>query len=313
MIKVEIQREILINKSAEEIFKILADYSQWNNWSPWRHSDPEGQFEVLGAVGSLGHCYKWSSPIIGSGQMTLTRLQSPQTVEAKLEFLKPFRSEALTSYRLERVEANKTKVSWTLNTSLPFFLFFFKKMFQALIAQDYERGLLMLKELCEKGRVSSKSSLFQKKAFEGFKVVGRKVKCSIDELSEVMQREVGFLNQKLERNELSAPEALVCLQHKHDFVVRVSEFTVGFKYSEKVPVKVAQGYQLIGVPEHSAIAVEHLGSYEYLANPWNRLMANQKSLKIKLKKSIPMYEVYSTRPDEDNPMNQKVLIVAPVL
>jgi len=52
-------------------------------------------------------------------------------------------------------DGDQTKVTWTMNGCVPIFLFFMIGMMKAWIGMDYERGLMMLKELAEKGKVDA--------------------------------------------------------------------------------------------------------------------------------------------------------------
>jgi len=72
-----------------------------------------------------------------------------------LQFLKPFKSQAEVALVLNPVSQDTTDITWTMDTSLPFFLFFMTGMMKSMIGMDFERGLKMLKAYCEEGEVNS--------------------------------------------------------------------------------------------------------------------------------------------------------------
>jgi len=53
----------------------------------------------------------------------------------------------------------ETRVTWSMQSSLPFFLFFMRKSFENFVGMDYDRGLRMLKEQLESGKISSRIDL----------------------------------------------------------------------------------------------------------------------------------------------------------
>ena len=73
-----------------------------------------------------------------------------------LTFLKPWKSQAKVAFYLKE-EGASTQVRWTIDSGIPFFLFWMKKQMEIFVGMDYDRGLTMLKDLVETG--SSNSTL----------------------------------------------------------------------------------------------------------------------------------------------------------
>lgn len=87
--------------------------------------------------------------------MEVTGEVENQSISYDLRFLKPWKSQAdVTIFLLE--ESDGTEVTWTMDMSLPIFLFWMKKAMEVYIGMDYERGLLMPKDLGETGSVPSR-------------------------------------------------------------------------------------------------------------------------------------------------------------
>ena len=71
--------------------------------------------------------------MVGSGNMNVTAENAPQSIDYDLTFLKPWKSRAKVRFELER-KGDGTKTTWFMESSLPFFMFWMKKM-MALVLQ----------------------------------------------------------------------------------------------------------------------------------------------------------------------------------
>ena len=121
--KMQIVKSIMIEKPAQEIYEIISDLNQWNQWSPWYQCEPTAKTEVMGSARQIGQKLNWSGEVIGSGQMKIEKLDQYKSVTFQLEFITPWKSVAEVVFQLNEIEKNKTKVSWMMNSSLPFFMF----------------------------------------------------------------------------------------------------------------------------------------------------------------------------------------------
>ncbi len=152
-----IEKSIEINKSKTEVFQFLGNFMNWPNWSPWLSQEPDCDFSVEGNPGAISHKQSWSGAYIGAGNMVINEVKENQFIGYDLEFLKPWKSKSKVEFVLtEGKGPESTLVTWKMIGSLPFFMFFFKKMMHALVGNDYDRGLSMLKEHLETGQVNSK-------------------------------------------------------------------------------------------------------------------------------------------------------------
>ena len=149
MPKLYVKESILIEAQPQKIVSVLSDFNSWQYWSPWLIAEPQAKVEVA----PDNKYYYWEGAIVGAGQMWI-RAESEKAIAIDLEFLKPFKSKAKVAFFLEP-EAGKTKLSWTMDSSLPFFLFWMKKAYEVFISMDYCRGLKMLKDWIELGQVPS--------------------------------------------------------------------------------------------------------------------------------------------------------------
>lgn len=142
MIKIDIKKSLLIKKEASHIFQLINDFHHWPKWSPWLIADPTTSLNI----DNDGKFYNWHGNVTGSGDMKILSEKKNQSVSCILNFYKPWKSKAEVDFYLEEKETG-TEVTWTMKSTLPFFLFWMKKSMQIYVGMNYERGLLLAWEI----------------------------------------------------------------------------------------------------------------------------------------------------------------------
>ena len=143
-----VERSIVIDQSAESIFTQISDFTTWPSWSPWLSQEPECRVEITGLPGEPGHTQYWDGKKIGSGHIELVERNPGRKLDYNLYFIKPWKSNSKAAFTFEQ-EGEATRVVWSMEGTLPIFLFFMKKKMSAMVGSDYERGLAMMKEQLE--------------------------------------------------------------------------------------------------------------------------------------------------------------------
>ena len=295
MPKMNVSRSIDIKATKSEIFKHLNDFNNWVAWSPWLLMEPEAKVTVADDSKS----YEWEGDRVGSGNMKVLEEEGDGYINYELNFLKPWKSSATTNFRLEE-SGDTTKVTWTMNSSLPFFLFWMKKMMQAFVGADYERGLDMLKSLVEKGEIHSKLDFKGNSQFDGCKWVGIKTACSIDETPEKMPQDFGKLWEYCEKDgENIAGEALT-IYHKWDLVKNSVSYTAAVQVKE-IPGDVPSGFTSGTIDSTDIYTLRHTGAYEHLGNAWSTLYNMHRNKEFKVKKGVHPFETYLNDPKVTDP------------
>lgn len=295
MPKMHIEKSIVINKPVDQVFKILNDFTKWSSWSPWLIQDPKAKVDVAEDT----KYYSWEGPRVGSGNMKIVKEEENKFIDYDLNFLKPWKSYAKVYFHLSQ-EENSTKVTWSMDSSLPFFMFFMKKMMVALIGMDYDRGLLMLKDYAEEGQVNSSLEFTGLGHFEGFRYIGIRTECNRDEIGEQMKNDFMKLGEFFEDKQDIVKGPAFSIYHKWDFVKGDSIYTSGIPVSE-IPSKLPN-YMCSGTLSSSnTYSIKHKGPYHHLGNAWSTLynIARGKTFK-QLKKKDP-FEIYLNSPMEVDP------------
>ncbi len=146
-----VERHVVINRSAPDIFPLLEDFHAWTRWSPWEELDPGLRRTYSGADRGKGAVYEWEGNAkVGKGRMQIIRSDAPTHVTIDLAFLRPFKAENAAAFDLEAQGAD-TEVTWAMYGPLPLpskVMGVFVSM-DKLIGRDFERGLAKLKAAAE--------------------------------------------------------------------------------------------------------------------------------------------------------------------
>ena len=146
-----VQRSIVIAAPPEKIFGLIADFSQWPNWSPYETKDPAMTRELGAVTAGRGATYAWKgNSQVGEGRMEIVAAEAPRLISIKLDFLKPFEAHNTATFTLVPKGA-ETEVTWAMDGPSPFItkvLGIFCDL-DRMIGTDFAAGLANLKRRAE--------------------------------------------------------------------------------------------------------------------------------------------------------------------
>ncbi len=305
MPKLFVDRSIKIDAPVADVFSKLNNFNHWQPWSPWLIQEPDAKVTVAEDTKS----YSWEGNRIGSGQMKIESEEENKSIHYDLQFLKPWKSKAKTWFTFEE-EDGGTKVTWYMDSSLPFFMFWMKKMMNAFIGMDYERGLNMLKDYVERGDVPSNVELKGIETFGPAKYVVKKTSTTIDEMGPAMEKDLADLHSWA--NEHGVNEGYpITVYHKWDMVNRRVEYSSGVPVKD-FPADLQSGFSTLSIPEVQTYTVVHKGEYKHLGNGWSTGMNLSQNKVFKGSKKQHPFEMYITDPSETKPEDNVTEIRFPV-
>ena len=231
--------------------------------------------------------------------------------ESSIEFgaRLPFRQNDDRNFRFEFAEKDGgTEVTWSMDSSLPFFLFFMKRMMETFIGMDYTRGLAMLKDYAENGEVPSKLEFPGPTSFAGSSYVGINRACSMEEMPKFMGDDFDKLKEWLAGSGSEASGKPFSIYHKWDPIKKLTQYTVGVPVAS-VPGDLPASFCSGEIPSCQVYDVKHTGHYEHLANAWSAGYMHARSKQFRQNKSIPPFETYETDPDEVSDRKDLVTVV----
>lgn len=193
MPKINVSRSIDINASLDKIQSITNDLRHWQSWSPWLITDQNAKVNV----NEDGRFQAWDGPRCGAGELQVVNTSNTRS-DYDLTFLKPWKSSAKTSFDYIQ-KGDHVQVTWNMDSSLPWFMFWMKKQMEGMIGMDYDRGLTMLKEYIEEGQVYSQLEFRGADNFDGGTYVGFHNTVHIAEMPTKMEEEWTTLRTYIDR------------------------------------------------------------------------------------------------------------------
>ncbi len=147
--QVEVTRTATLAAPPEKVYAHVADFSRWQDWSPWAAKDPEMAVEITGDPLAPGHAMSWESGEFGDGSMKITSAAAPRRVDYALDFGGQGSAE---SWMVLTEAQGGTQVTWGFHTDLGMnpVSRWMGVMFESWIGGDYEAGLAKLADAVTK-------------------------------------------------------------------------------------------------------------------------------------------------------------------
>lgn len=290
------------------MYTMLLDFNHWLPWSPWQIVEKEARIEVS----EDSRYYEWEGRVLGAGNMTVLDSKESEYINYDLTFLKPWKSKSKIRFEFQN-EGDTTKVTWIMESSLPFFLFFMKRMMEALMGMDFKRGLRMLKEYAEIGAIKSNLEIIGDSSYEGCTYIGIKTNCGFDAIDKAMERDFTSLMNFIRENHSEKISGLpLTIYHKWELVKEKLSYTACVPVNE-VPKDLPDGVFVGKIPGFKAFKVRHTGPYEHIGNAWSAIYSRQHSKIFKVNKRIHPIELYLNSPKDTEPINLVAEILMPVI
>lgn len=289
---IHVSKSITIQASAEKIFKILNDFHHWPAWSPWLVMEPNATVSIQ----PDGKYYSWEGNRTGSGEMKMVSETSPKRLDLLVTFLKPWKSSSPVRFELN-TKGDATEVTWHMDSKLPFFMFWMKKMMTAYIGMDYTRGLMMLKEYVEAGKVPSLLHFKGMSQYEGCNYVGIKTSCSMESMNTKMEQDFTRLFSWIEHHSGLMTGKAFSIYHKWDVVNDHVMYTAALPVKE-IPVELPAGFITGKIPPSKVNTIVHTGPYKFLGNAYSTHYSMQRAKEYTYRKGIDPFETYVNLPGE---------------
>jgi len=280
-----VNNSIHIDAPIDRVFESVRNFNEWTAWSPWLIAEPGATVEQLGP-----DAYSWEGKIVGSGKMDVIDDRRPNAIDYKLHFYKPWKSQADVRFEFAERDGG-TETTWSMNSSLPFFMFWMTETMSKLIGMDYQRGLNMLKDHIETGSVPSTLELAGIQPFAGLDYIGVRKTCSMEEISEGMAECYGRLNDWMQENGEQPASDGLSIYHHWNLKTQTTDFTAAFPVPQ-IPSDLPSGLRSGSLPACDAFLVRHTGPYRHLGNAWSAGMQHKQAKQFKASKKIDCFEIY---------------------
>ena len=299
MPKTHVSRTIEIEKSAAEVFPLLSDFKNWPRWSPWIMIEPE----VKLTFAPDGSAYCWDGEVIGAGSIERISEEAPGKLICTLNILKPWKSTSDVTFSLEETDTG-CSVTWTMDGALPLPLFWMKYMMEGMVGMDYQRGLMMLKDLAETGTVPSSSTIIEHEAFEGFRYIGVGKICPIAEVGPEMEKDFARIISWSEEQGIQPSGPPFSIYHDWNMSKGTCRYTLGYPIAE-TPASLPKDLLSGELKACDTYVVEHVGPFRHLGNAWSIAMIHARNKRFPAIKGRPSFEIYACDP-RTTPENETV-------
>lgn len=290
-----VTRQTDIDAPLDRVTPLILHFEHWPSWNPWLCQEPEAELAFSGTPGEIGSGYSWNGVRVGAGSIALAGF-SESHIDCELHFLKPFKSQASVRFELTALGADSCRVAWRMHSSLPFFMFFMRKPFEAYIGADYRRGLSMLKEMAERGAVDSRVSIEGIEALPETRYIALEGRGRLADLGEVMAEQFQALDRALAERDIAPSGPHFCHYTAMDPVADHWEFRCAVPVDDEVSLP---GFVPGQRPAHRRCAhLRHTGAYHHLGNAWATAFSWIRADKLHQRKKLGCYEVYLDSPHQ---------------
>lgn len=148
----QLNKSIIINKSAHEVFEYLKLTRNQEFFSVWNMTDPNKVTTTNGVDGTVGFIYTWDSKNknVGAGSQKIINITDGKKIDYEITFLKPMNNVGHSSFIIDKINESETKVTWDFNCTTKFPMSLFKGFFQKMLGKDISKSLENLKSNLEK-------------------------------------------------------------------------------------------------------------------------------------------------------------------
>lgn len=285
----EVERSILIDVPVEQVFAAVRDFKTWPKWSPWLCAEPDCALNFS----DDGLMYSWDGKIVGAGKMRITSESKEALIDYDFRMLRPQRSTSRVSF-IFRPEGDRTRITWRLNGSVPFFLFWKGEGIAASIGADYRHGLAMLKDLLEKGSVPSKIDFIGPRDFTGYSYVGLRTDCRIMDVGEKKEADLLKVKKWVQDQHVVPIGKAFAIHERWSPANGNTRYTIGYPV-EKVPGWLPEGFVSGKIPDCKAYQIQHTGPYRHLGNAWSAGKARAAAKQWQAARHTAAFEVYENK------------------
>jgi len=289
-----VQKSIEIDAPVSKVYQIVSDYRTWTTWSPWLIAEPQANVDISDTSNQVGSSYHWRGSVVGEGRLEHLRLETDRLVEDRLDFIRPTKSKSKTGFKFEAI-ANRTKLVWWIDGNLPWYLFFLTPMIKTMVGMDYQRGLMMIKELAETGRITSSTEVLGIESIPPIRVAGLQAQSSVFNIEQSMEEMLVKLESEYQDQGMPKEGAMVAVYTRFKVKQGIFEYLLGRAIPDSLLIPTHSSLKEWKLPQARALHLRHIGSYKHLGNAWsiaNRIADHQK---LKLNRSAS-FEIYTNSP-----------------
>jgi len=149
-----IERSIVVHAPPQRVFEQVNDFNRWRAWSPFETLDPAMKREIAGSDCGTGAVYTWDgNSKAGAGRMEIVESVPDSAVRIKLDFTRPMEAHNVAEFLIVPEGAGASRVTWAMHGPQSYIGKLMSLVFSMdrMVGSDFERGLVSLKNVAERG------------------------------------------------------------------------------------------------------------------------------------------------------------------
>ena len=116
-----IEREVTIEKSKDEVFDYIKYLKNQDEYSYWNKQDPNMKKDFKGTDGTIGATAMWEgNDKVGTGEQEIKAIKEGERIDLELRFKKPMEMNNDAYMITESTGDNQAKVKWGFNGRMPY-------------------------------------------------------------------------------------------------------------------------------------------------------------------------------------------------
>jgi len=308
--KIHVERTGLAKGNPEQVFGLINNLKEWEQWSPWHRIDPNMKIQYGQKTEGTGAVYSWTSDHdqVGNGKMTISDTKPFEYLKTEMNFME--NGTAIGEFFLTKVDGG-TQVKWTMDSDVgmnpigKIFGLFMDKW----VGSDYEKGLHYLDSVVQFPKPEEFTMNLEMGTLPKQKVLLIKANATESEIGKTLGEIYGKIGKIISENGLQMAGAPMAIYDTPDD--GVFTFEAGIPVNKKPAKPIPSDVLYKELPGGEAAICHFSGPYEKTVAGYPALerLIQEKG---KTAASNPM-ELYVSDPETaKNPLEIKTDICWPV-
>jgi len=296
-IDIEVEKSIIIDSTLEKVWEYISEIKNKNIWSPWLILEKDCKHKTFWNPWTIWYKEHWKWNMIWEWEQIITNINHLQYITYDLNFIKPFKSNNTASFHLTKLTEKQVELTWRMDWSFPLYLFFLRKKTVSYLEHDFERWLIMLKELIEKWKLETETKYIWVDKLNKKYYIWSKWSCKLGELWSKLSIDFTSFGDIINEHKIKSLCYFVRYL-KTDMVNDYYEFEACVEIPEadykNFQTALISTYTLWILDETKVAITSHYGSFKFIPNSWTWAYMYVKYNKLEINKSYSPIELYES-------------------
>lgn len=314
----QVEESKVIDAPDELLFATINEYRTWEKWGPWMDESDDFIHSYPGTTSGEGASYSWKSETQGDGSMKTIKASPFSSIDQSITFVTPMGESINDVYwKFEKIEANKTKVTWGMKGEQAFMEKAYWATQDSTVSQMlrpmYQKGLHKLNTFVHEKMKEYTISVDGVTEHGGIFYMYSATTSSIDAIPQKIEKMLPVVDGYLKQNTIPQTGMPFAIYNDYNEAQGTAVFSIAIPVREKV-ITPADGVVLSNfLPKQKVVKTTLKGDYVNLKEAWEAGYKYIKENNLEPAIESPSYEVYKIEPTlQPNPAEWITEIYIPV-